>query len=165
MKKEYKRVTGNSLSLTNVKDKEPKMLVQSTSRIHSWVEAQQDFTIGGIPEEPELGHTVEERLDDTFKKFLGMGKDKFPKTKKPENVSGNRDEEPPKKKKITEKIDKKTLDQALKTIQEELTIDGRKTYCCKRKIHYGFGSKRSETKRHFEICSKGKRKKRCSNKR
>jgi hypothetical protein len=94
LKKEYKKITGNGLTLTKVKDSEPKMLVQSTSRVHSWVEAQQDYTIGGIPEEPELGHTVEERLDDTFKKFLGMGKDKFPSTKKPENVSGKRDLEP-----------------------------------------------------------------------
>ena len=94
LKKEYKKVTGNGLTLTKVKDSEPQILVQSTSRVRSWVEAQQDYTIGGIPDEPEMGTTVEERLDDTFKKFLGMGKDKFPSTKKPENVSGKRDEEP-----------------------------------------------------------------------
>jgi len=94
LKKEYKKVTGNGLTLTKVKDSEPQILVQSTSRVRSWVEAQQDYTIGGIPDEPELGHTVEERLDDSIKKWLGLGKDKFPNTKKPENISGKRDEEP-----------------------------------------------------------------------
>jgi hypothetical protein len=94
LKKEYKKVTGNGLTLTKVKDSEPQILVQSTSRVRSWVEAQQDYKIGGIPDEPEMGTTVEERLDDSIKKFLGMGKDKFPSTKKPENVSGKRDEKP-----------------------------------------------------------------------
>ena len=102
LKKEYKKITGNGLTLTKVKDKEPEMIVQSTSKVRSWVQAHQEFTIGGIPENPELGHTVEERLDDSIKKWLGMGKDKFPKTKKPENVSGKRDEEPREKKKIAE---------------------------------------------------------------
>ena len=94
LKKEYKKITGNGLTLTKVKDKEPQMIVQSTSRVRSWVQAQQDFTIGGIPEDPELGHTVEERLDDSIKKWLGIGKDNFPNTTKPENVSGKRDLEP-----------------------------------------------------------------------
>jgi len=94
LKKEYKKVTGNGLTLTKVKDSEPQILVQSTSHVRSWVEAQQDYKIGGIPDEPEMGTTVEERLDDSIKKWLGMGKDKFPKTSKPENVKGKRDLEP-----------------------------------------------------------------------
>jgi len=94
LKKEYKKITGNGLELKKVKDNEAEILVQSTSKVRSWVQAQQDFKIGGIPDEPELGHTVEERLDDSIKKWLGMGKDKFPGTKKTENVSGKRDLEP-----------------------------------------------------------------------
>lgn len=94
LKKEYKKITGNGLTLTKPKDSEPQILVQSMSRVRSWVQAQCDYKIGGIPDEPEIGHTVEERLNDTFKKFLGMGKDKFPNTKKPQNVTGKRDEEP-----------------------------------------------------------------------
>jgi len=93
LKKEYKKVTGNSLSLTK-EDKEPDILVQSVSRIRSWVEANQMFKIGGIPDEPKIADTVEKRLDDSVKKWIGFGKDKFPKTKKPQNVSGTRDEEP-----------------------------------------------------------------------
>jgi hypothetical protein len=94
LKKEYKKITGNGLTLTKVKDSEPQVLVQSISKIRSWVQAQQDFVIGGIPEEPHLAHTVEGRLTDSVKKWLGYGKDKFPNTKKPENVKGKRDEEP-----------------------------------------------------------------------
>ena len=93
LKKEYKKITGKSLTLTK-EDKEPDVLVQSVSRIRSWVQAHQKFKIGGIAEEAELGNTVEERLDSAFKNWLGMGKDKFPKTKNPENVKGKRDEEP-----------------------------------------------------------------------
>ena len=93
LKKEYKKITGNSITFTK-EDKEPDVLVQSSSRIRSWVQAQQKFKIGGMPEEPKMGTTVEERLDSAFKNWLGLGKDKFPKTKKPENVKGKRDEEP-----------------------------------------------------------------------
>ena len=93
LKKEYKKITGNSLSLTKL-DKEPDILVQSLSRIRSWCQASQKFTIGGIPENPKMGATVEERLDTAMKNWLGMGKDKFPKTKTPTNVKGKRDEEP-----------------------------------------------------------------------
>jgi len=92
LKKEYKKITGNSLSLT--KKGEPTMIVQSTSRVHSWVQAQQGFTIGGIPAEPELGGTVDERLSASIKKWIGLGKDKPTGAKKPENVSGKRDLEP-----------------------------------------------------------------------
>jgi hypothetical protein len=93
LKKEYKKITGNSLTLSK-EDKEPNVLVQSLSHIRSWVQAHQKFKIGGIPDEPEMGTTVEERLDSAFKNWLGLGKDKFPKTQKPSNIKGKRDEEP-----------------------------------------------------------------------
>ena len=93
LKKEYKKVTSNSLALTK-EDKEPTVFVQSLSKVRSLVQAHQKFKIGGIPEEPELGTTVEERLSSAIKSWLGMGKDKFPKTKEPQNVKGKRDEEP-----------------------------------------------------------------------
>ena len=94
MKKEYSKITGESLSLTKAKDEEAHILVQSISKVRSLVNAHQKYKIGGIPDQPELGNTVEERLDNAVKNWLGYGKDKFPKTKKPENVSGKRDEEP-----------------------------------------------------------------------
>jgi len=93
LKKEYKKITGNSLTLTK-HDKEPDVLVQSMSRIRSWVQASQKFKIGGMPDEPEMGTTVEERLSTAVKNWLGFGKDKFPNTPSPRNIKGKRDEEP-----------------------------------------------------------------------
>jgi len=93
LKKEYKKITGNSLTLTK-EDKEPDVLVQSMSHIRSWCQANQRFKIGGMPEPEKMGTTVEERLSKAMKDWIGFGKDKFPKTKKPENVKGKRDEEP-----------------------------------------------------------------------
>jgi len=93
IKKEYKKVTGNALTLTK-EDKEPDVLVQSMSRIRSWVQANQKFKIGGIPDQPQMGKTVDERLNDTFKKFLGFDESVFPGAQKPKNVKGKRDEEP-----------------------------------------------------------------------
>ena len=93
LKKEYKKITGNSLTLTK-EDKEPDVLVQSLSHIRSWVQATQKFKIGGMPDKPEMGITVEERLSTAMKNWIGFGKDKFPKTKLPKNVKGKRDEEP-----------------------------------------------------------------------
>ena len=93
LKKEYKKVTGNSLTLTKA-EKEPNVFVQSLSRYRSLVQASQKFTIGGLPAEPELGQTVEERLNNSIKKWIGFGKDQFPNTKPPQNVKGKRDEEP-----------------------------------------------------------------------
>lgn len=93
IKKEYKKVTGNSLTLTK-EDKDPDVFVQSISKIRSWVQANQKFKIGGLPEAEQLGKTVEERLNDTFKKFLGFDESAFPGAQKPKNVKGKRDEEP-----------------------------------------------------------------------
>jgi hypothetical protein len=93
LKKQYKSVTGEGLSLTAAGD--PDIMVQSTSRVRSWVQAKQHFDIGGMDESTEmLKAESEDRLDDAIKDWLAIGKDKFPKTKKPENVSGKRDEEP-----------------------------------------------------------------------
>ena len=93
LKKEYKKITGKSVTLTK-EDKEPDILVQSLSHKRSWCQANQKFKIGGMPDEPEMGITVEERLSTAMKNWIGFGKDKFPKTKLPENVKGKRDEEP-----------------------------------------------------------------------
>jgi len=93
LKKQYRKITGKSLSLKK-HDKEPDVLVQTMSRIRTWVQASQTYKIGGIPDQPEMGITVEERLSKAVKNWLAMGKDEFPKTKKPENVKGKRDEEP-----------------------------------------------------------------------
>ena len=92
LKKEYKKITGNALTLT--KEDEPDVLVQSISKVRTIVNATQNFKIGGIPDQPELGTTVEERLSTAIKDWIGFGKDKFANTKNASNVKGKRDEEP-----------------------------------------------------------------------
>lgn len=92
LKKEYRRIKKSSLSLTK-HDKEPNVYVQSMNKRHSWCNASQTYKIGGIPDNPELGTTVEERLNNSIKNWIGFGKEGF-SAKAPENVSGKRDEEP-----------------------------------------------------------------------
>ena len=85
-------ITGNSLTLT--KEGEADVLVQSISKVRSVVNATQKYKIGGIPDEPSLGATADERLSTAIKDWIGFGKDKYPNTKNPSNVKGKRDEEP-----------------------------------------------------------------------
>lgn len=78
LQKEYKAVTGNSVSLTA--DGEPKILVQSTSRVRSFVQAYQHYKISGVKEEPILDPAVENSRTVT-RKFLEQVK----AAKRPEN--------------------------------------------------------------------------------
>ena len=79
LQKEYRKVTGKSVKLTS--KGEPNILVQSTSRVRSWVEAQQHFKIGGIEAMPILEPSVETTRDVT-RKFLEQFKDN---KKRPQN--------------------------------------------------------------------------------
>jgi hypothetical protein len=72
LKKEYKKITGDSLTLT--KEGEADVLVQNLSQIRTIVNARQNFKIGGIPVEEELGKTAEERLSTAIKDWIGFGK-------------------------------------------------------------------------------------------
>jgi hypothetical protein len=67
LEKEYRSVTGNSVKLTS--KGEPNILVQSTSRVRNWVEAQQHYKIGGIESLPILEPSVDTTRDVT-RKFL-----------------------------------------------------------------------------------------------
>jgi len=75
LQKEYRKVTGKSVSLTA--KSEPNILVQSSSRIRSFVEAQQHFKIGGIEAMPILEPSIDATRDVT-RKFLEQFSDKRP---------------------------------------------------------------------------------------
>ncbi len=75
LQKEYRKVTGKSVSLTA--KSEPNILVQSTSRVRSFVEAQQHFKIGGIEAMPILEPSIDATRDVT-RKFLQQFSDKRP---------------------------------------------------------------------------------------
>ena len=85
LRKEYKAVTGNALSLTA--EGEVYVDVQSTSRVRAWVQSYRYYKIGGISDVTRVGEPSEERRDASVKKFLAIGKDKYPNTKKPKNVT------------------------------------------------------------------------------
>ena len=86
LKKEYRKITGNSVSLT--KEGEADMRVESSSRVRSWVTAKCHYRIGGMDEVVVVGEGSEDRLEANWRSFRdqgGLGKraknDKRPKPK------------------------------------------------------------------------------------
>ena len=72
LKKEYKKVTGDTLTLTA--EGEMEAIVQNTSRVRTWVQAHKWYKIGGIGDVEPVAEASEERLQDNFKKWLALGK-------------------------------------------------------------------------------------------
>ena len=69
IKKEYKKLSKSALTLTKVGELDA--LVQSTSRIRTWVQAKCYYDIGGLDDDTEGFNTEsEDRLEDNFRKFL-----------------------------------------------------------------------------------------------
>lgn len=79
LQKEYKTITGKSVSLTE--KGEPQILVQTTSNVRTFVQAYQHYKIGGL-EMDQIGAPSEDTTRDVTKKFL-----EFAKAKRPENES------------------------------------------------------------------------------
>ena len=79
LKKEYKNETGNSVALT--KEGEVDVLVQSTSRVHSWATVYQKYKIGGIGEAVMVDEGSKDRVEKSWRTFLDQGgwKGKRPK--------------------------------------------------------------------------------------
>ena len=80
IQKEYKRATGNSVTLTSTA--EPDIMAQSVSRVRSFVQAVQHFKISGIKEDPDAGGSENRKVDDAIRKFLDLKS-----TKRPRNVT------------------------------------------------------------------------------
>jgi len=80
LKKEYKSITGDTLTLT--KEGDHHILVQRMSNYRTDVQAHCDYRIGGLKDvgEVEAG-SDEERLDKAYKDWLSLG----PKNKRPSN--------------------------------------------------------------------------------
>ena len=72
LKKEYKKVTGDTLTLTGEGDLDA--IVQSTSRVRSWVQASMWYKIGGIGDVEPVAEASADRLKDSYKKWLSLGK-------------------------------------------------------------------------------------------
>jgi len=75
LQKEYKAVTGKSVSLTA--KGEPQVIVQQTSNVRTFVQAYQHYKIGGLQMDGLLSPS-EDTTRDITKKFLEMAKAKRP---------------------------------------------------------------------------------------
>ena len=84
LQSEYKKITGNSVTLTKVGD--IKVLAQSVSRVRSFVDAHQLYKISGVKEDPDAGGSENRKVDDVIKNFLSQGK-----AKKPRNITRKQD--------------------------------------------------------------------------
>ena len=78
---EYKKVTGDTLSLT--KDGDSDIIVQSISRVRTSVQASQYYKIGGLKGVEPSREAGEHKVDDAIRKWLELGK----KSPKPMNVT------------------------------------------------------------------------------
>jgi hypothetical protein len=83
LKKEYRKITGKSVSLT--KEGEVEVMVESTSRVRSWVTAKMHYKIGGLDKVAMVGEANVDPLhashEASWKKFVELGgwKGKRPK--------------------------------------------------------------------------------------
>jgi len=77
IKKEYKKITGNSVSLTE--EGEIDVLVQNSSRVRSWVQAKKHYRIGGLGEEMNNDTGSTAPVEASWKSFLEQGGWKGPR--------------------------------------------------------------------------------------
>ena len=69
--KEYKKITGNSITLTE--EGEIDVRVENSTRIRSWVMAKKHYVVGGLDKDMQNDATSEERLEGNWKTFLEQG--------------------------------------------------------------------------------------------
>ena len=94
LKKEYKKITKGSVSLTE--DSDPDIIVQTTSRNHTWVQAKKQYAIGGFDgvEPIRMGsERTAEAEKDYHKKFLDFLAQES--NKRPENDKAPKNPETP----------------------------------------------------------------------
>ena len=80
LKKEYKKIIGETLSLKE--DGPCDFILQNMSKVRTWVQATKTYTVGNMKDVLEIAEPSKDRLEDSFRKFLELSTDK-----KPENVT------------------------------------------------------------------------------
>jgi len=93
LKREYKKITGDSLSLT--KEGDPDIMVQHISNVRSTCQANCMYKIGGLDGvvAVEEGSSAKEHLDQITKTWLAYNKNfEIGKGKKPQNVTRKKEQ-------------------------------------------------------------------------
>ena len=86
LKKEYRKITGNSVTLTAEGDVD--INVESTSRVRTWFVAKKHFTVGGLSEEMNNDNSDNTNvIDKDWKKFMDLGGWNGDGGKRPKNDS------------------------------------------------------------------------------
>ena len=88
LQKEYKKITGKGVTLT--KKGEPKIIVQTTSRIRTFVQAYQHYTISGIKDMDPLLAPSKDTEKAVMKKFLAQHSTKRPQNEKIKKGANNK---------------------------------------------------------------------------
>ena len=89
LRSEYKKITGNGLTLT--KDGDTDIMVEYISRVRTSVKAYQCYKISGLGEVISASNEESRDVDSAIKDWLAIGKDKYPGTKKASNVKRKND--------------------------------------------------------------------------
>ena len=94
MKKEYKNITKNSVTLKEASDTD--ILVQSTSNVRTFVQASRQYEIGGLGDQSDAVRlnsedSRDEPFEKQFKDFLEQST-----TKRPSNDKAPKNPETPK---------------------------------------------------------------------
>ena len=92
LKKEYKKITGNSVSLTELGEIDVR--VENYSRVRTWVTAKMNYTVGGLDEDLAIEKPSKDRLDKNWKSFLDQGGWNGEGGKRPDNDSRKKDKGP-----------------------------------------------------------------------
>lgn len=86
IKKEFRKVTGQSISLKEIKKTKPEFEYLQTSRIRTEAKVMVDYEIAGLPSVEDEKDPFRERAIKSMEKWLTLSSDKRPEndTRKPE---------------------------------------------------------------------------------
>jgi hypothetical protein len=83
LQKEYKKITGKSVSLTT--EGEVDVRVENSTRVRSWVTAKMHYKVGGLAEDMQVDAPSKERVESNWRSFLDQGGWNGKGGKRPEN--------------------------------------------------------------------------------
>ncbi len=71
LQKEYKKITGNSVSLTT--EGEVDVRVENSSRVRSWVTAKMHYKVGGLSEDMAVAAEADTKPEAKWEAFVNQG--------------------------------------------------------------------------------------------